>query len=85
MTEGLRSGSYATPRVLSPLQAKIELALPGNLPRNAVLEVDLAGLRGAGYEIPNVTRVTSKAGLPGGGYEMQFPYAIPPEFLKVIQ
>jgi len=22
--------------------------------------------------------------MPGGGYEMQFPYAIPPEFIKVV-
>ena len=53
--------------------------------RNAVLEIDLAGLRSAGYEIPEVTRVTSAFNMPGGGYEMQFPYEIPPEFIKVIQ
>ncbi len=74
-----------TPVELSPLQAKIELALPGNLPRNAVIEVDLAGLRNAGYVIPDATRVTAYKGLPGGGYEILFPYAIPPEFLRVIQ
>jgi hypothetical protein len=22
--------------------------------------------------------------MPGGGYEMQFPYPIPPEFIKVV-
>jgi hypothetical protein len=54
--------------------------------------VDVAGLRAAGYEIPVVTRVSNvvrgKFGqvysVPGGGYELRFPYAIPPEFLTVI-
>jgi hypothetical protein len=45
--------------------------------------VDLAGLRAAGYEIPEVTRVIGAFNMPGGGYEMRFPYAIPPEFLSV--
>lgn len=85
MDTGLRPGSYATPvEGLSPLQAHIELALPpGGGARNSVLTVDLAGLRSAGYEIPEVTRVSGAFGMPGGGYEMQFPYAIPPEFLSV--
>jgi len=83
---GLRPGSYATPtKGLTALQAKIELALPGNLPRNAILEINLRGLRKAGYRIPDVSRVSAYKGLPGGGYEMQFPYAIPPQFIKVIQ
>lgn len=87
MRTGLRPGSYATPTGdLSPLQAHIELALnPVGGPRNAVLQVDLAGLRAAGYEIPSVTRVTSAFGMPGGGFEMRFPYEVPPEFLKVVQ
>ena len=86
-SDGLRAGSYATPvEGLSPMQAHIELALnPAGGARNAVLEIDLAGLRSAGYEIPEVTRVTSAFNMPGGGYEMQFPYEIPPEFIKVIQ
>lgn len=92
---GLRPGSYATPNGdLSPLQAQIELALPPNTgPRDAVLRIDVAGLRAAGYEIPAVTRVsgtvTGPGGrvytMPGGGYEMQFPYAVPPEFLKAVR
>jgi hypothetical protein len=45
---------------------------------------DLAGLRAAGYEIPSVTRVTSQFGMAGGGYEMQFGYAIPSEFISVV-
>jgi hypothetical protein len=92
-TDGLRKGSYATPDgSLSPLQASLELALPPNraLP-NAAIRIDLAGLRRAGYEVPNPTRVSSTVSsggrtysMPGGGYEVQFPYAIPPEFLKVV-
>ncbi len=85
--EGLFPGSYATPtKGLSPLQAHIELALnPAGGARNAVLQIDVAGLRVAGYEIPAVTRVTGANGMAGGGWEMQFPYAIPPEFIKVIE
>ncbi len=83
---GLRPGSYATPTDgLSPLQAHIELALPPNGARNAVLQIDVQGLRSAGYQIPEVTRVRGQFGLPGGGYEMQFPYAIPPEFITVVE
>jgi len=91
---GLRPGSYATPNgSLSPLQAQIDLALPPNTGlRDAVLRVDVAGLREAGYEIPSITQVTGTVTgpggriytMPGGGYEMQFPYAIPPEFIKVV-
>ncbi|MEX1025014.1 MAG: RHS repeat-associated core domain-containing protein [Planctomycetota bacterium] len=83
---GLRPGSYATPTGgLRPLQAHIELALPPNGARNAVLSIDVRGLRAAGYKIPEVSRVSGQFGLPGGGYEMQFPYAIPPEFIQVVQ
>ena len=91
---GLRPGSYATPNgSLSPLQAQIDLALPPNTGlRDAVMRVDVAGLREAGYEIPSITQVTGTVTgpggriytMPGGGYEMQFPYAIPPEFIKVV-
>jgi RHS repeat-associated protein len=83
---GLRPGSYATPTGgLSPLQAHIELALnPVGGARNAVLQVDIAGLRAAGYEIPQATRVTGQFGMAGGGWEIKFPYAVPKEFLKVI-
>ncbi|MDX6391414.1 MAG: hypothetical protein QOJ73_2477, partial [Streptosporangiaceae bacterium] len=83
---GLRAGSYATPRGdLSPTQAQIDLALPPNrgLP-GAMVRVDVAGLRQAGYDIPKVTQVGRSFNMPGGGEEMQFPYPIPPEFLKVV-
>ena len=87
MRTGLRPGSYATPTgELSPLQAHIEQALnPAGGARNAVLDIDLAGLRSAGYEISGVTRVTGAYGVPGGGWEMRFPYEIAPEFLQVVQ
>ena len=83
---GLRSGSYATPSgELSPLQAQIDLALPPNcgLP-GATLRIDVAGLREAGYEIPEVTQVGRSYNMPSGGYEMQFGYPIPPEFIKAV-
>ncbi len=57
---------------------------PAGGARNAVLQIDVAGLRAAGYEIPAVTRVTGANGMAGGGWEMRFPYEIPTEFLKVI-
>lgn len=95
MSNGLRPGTYATPQGgLSPLQASLELALPPNraLP-NAAVRIDVARLRDAGYQIPEASRVsgtvTGTGGrvhtMPGGGTEMNFPYAIPPEFLKVVQ
>jgi hypothetical protein len=85
-TNGLRQGTYATRSgTLGPIQAHIELALPPNrgLP-DALVRIDLAGLRQAGYHIPGLTRVTSRFRRPGGGYEMQFPYSIPPQFITVI-
>ncbi len=85
--EGLRAGSYVTPTgTLSPLQAQIDLALAPNrgLPE-AVLRIDLAGLRQAGYEIPEITQVGRNFGMPGGGFEMQFPYRIPPDYITVIR
>ena len=71
---GLRAGSYATPNgTLSPLQAQIDLALsPNQGLRDALLSVDLAGLRQAGYQIPGITQVGRSFGMPGGGYEMLF-------------
>jgi hypothetical protein len=95
-TQGLPENSFATPTGgLSPLQAQLELSLPPDraLP-NAVVRIDLAGLRQAGYEIPAPTRVGNVVrgiyggrvySMPGGGWEMQFPFQIPPEFLKVVE
>jgi hypothetical protein len=84
--EGLRPGSFATPNGgLSPLQAQIDLALSPNGLRNAVLRIDLDGLRRAGYKIPEVTPVARSQNMPGGGYEMKFPYAIPPQFIQIVE
>jgi hypothetical protein len=49
--------------------------------------------RWTGYEIPSVSRVSNVVNgpggrvysMPGGGYEMQFPYSIPPEFISVVR
>ncbi len=85
-SKGLWPGTYATPNGgLSPLQAQIDLALKPNrgLP-DAIIRIDLAGLRAAGYDIPPITQVGRSFNMPGGGYEMQFPYRIPSEYLKVI-
>jgi hypothetical protein len=90
---GLRPGSGATTAGdLSPLQAQLELALPPNraLP-DMIVRIDVSGLREAGYEIPEVSRVGNVVSgsdgrvytMPGGGTEMQFPYAVPPEFLTM--
>lgn len=92
--EGLRPGSYATPNGdLSGLGAKLELALPPTRPAPDIrIRIDLEGLRKAGYEIPTPKRVSNVVRgpdgrvytTPGGGWEMQFPYEIPGEFLEVI-
>jgi hypothetical protein len=92
--EGLRPGSYATTAGnLSPLQAKLELALPPTRPLpDARIHIDLEGLRRAGFEMPTSGRVSSTVvdpatgrvyQMPGGGSQMQFPYAIPSEFIQV--
>jgi hypothetical protein len=52
---------------------------------DALIRVDLAGLRRAGYEIPSINQVGRSFGMPGGGFEMRFPYWIPPQFLKVVR
>ena len=68
------------------MQAHIDLALPPNrgLP-DVRIRIDLAGLHRAGYIIPRITQVARRHGMPGGGYEMQFPYDIPPQYITVIR
>lgn len=85
--EGLRKGSYATSKGdLSPLQAQIDLALPPNRGlRDAVIRVDLAGLRNAGYQVPEFSQVGRKFNMPGGGYEVQFDHPVPSQFLQVVR
>jgi hypothetical protein len=92
--QGLRPGSYATPAgELRSLQAKLELALPPTRSAPDIrIRIDLDGLRKAGYEIPTPSRISSTVvgpdgrvyQMPGGGWEMQFPYEIPGEFLEII-
>jgi len=92
--EGLRPGSYGTPNGnLSGLGAKLELALPPTRCAPDIrIRIDLEGLRKAGYEIPTPSRVSNVVRgpdgrvytMPGGGYEMQFPYEIPGKFLEVL-
>jgi len=84
---GLRQGTYATTTSeLSPMQAQIDLALPPNRGlTDSIVRIDLNGLREAGYVIPQVTQVGRSFNMPGGGYEMQFNYPIPPEFITVIK
>ena len=94
-TDGLRTGSYATPDgTLSPLQASIELSLPPNrsLP-NVKLRIDLNAMRRDGYKIPEPTRVPNVVrgsdgrvySRPGGGYEIQFDYEIPPKYISIVE
>jgi hypothetical protein len=87
MESGLRPGSYATTEGdLSPDEAQVRLALnPAAGERGALIQIDLNGLRAAGYDIPEVTQVAPAYGMPGGGWEMQFPYEIPPQYLQVIR
>ncbi len=85
MGKGLDEGSYATTNgELSPLQAQIDLALPPNrgLP-DAIIRINLAGLREAGYDLPPLRQVGRSYGMPGGDTAMQSPYVIPPEFLSL--
>jgi hypothetical protein len=85
--KGLKPGAYATPTgTLSPMQAHIDLALPPNrgLP-DVRIRIDLAGLHRAGCIIPRITQVARRHGMPGGGYEMQFLYNIPPQYITVIR
>ena len=43
--------------------------------------IDLQGLVRDGYELPGMNRVQNWYNMPGGGTEMQFPYAIPARYL----
>ena len=88
---GLRSRSgqiFTTPQDdLSPLQAQIDLALPPNRGlSDAVYEVDLAGLRQAGYRIGSPQLAARHYNMPGGGTEIIIhSNAVPPQFLRRIR
>ena len=47
-------------------------------------ETGISAQRGD-HEIPAPTRVGRSYNMPGGGYEMKFPYPIKPEFITVIK
>ena len=87
MSTGLRANTYATTNgTLSPWQAHLDLALdPALGPRDSLLRIDLDALRGAGYEIPDVTPVGRSWNMPGGGDQMQFPYLIPPKYIIEVR
>jgi hypothetical protein len=88
---GLRPGQlsgkiFATPNGgLTPEQAMIELALdPERGLPDALIKIDLEGLRRAGYHVPDPTTVGQKYGMAGGGEEIVFDYVIPGRFLEIV-
>ncbi len=89
--EGLKPGAsgkvFTTPDGnLSPMQAQIDLALPPNrgLPQH-LLEVDVQTLRSMGIAIPEAQTVPRTFNMPGGGREIVFPHALPPEAITVVK
>jgi len=89
--EGLIPGAsgkvYTTPvGDLSPLQAQIDLALPPNrgLPVH-LIDIDVETLLRLGIKIPEPQLVGRMFNMPGGGIEIVFPHALPPEALRVIR
>lgn len=84
---GLRPGTFATlDGTLTPAEAQRLLALDPALGlRDMMLRIDLAALENAGFELPPVTEVAPKFGMPGGGTEMQFPYLIEPQYVTPVR
>ena len=87
MAEGLNEGGYATlDATLEPLQAQLELALKPNRGLvDALLRIDLEGLRNAGFTIPELSPIGREFNMPGGNAELFFPYRIPSEFLSLVK
>jgi hypothetical protein len=91
MAEGLQPGAsgsvFTTPAGnLSPLQAQIDLALPPNRGlRQHLLEIDTKVLQSRGISIPPGQTVGRMFNMSGGGVEVVFPHAIPPQAIKVIR
>jgi hypothetical protein len=85
--DGLRKDQYATgSATLRPMQSQIDLALSPNRDlRDAIFAIDLAAMRRDGLEIPLMMRTTRYNAMPGGEYEMQFPYDIPSKYLRRIR
>jgi hypothetical protein len=53
--------------------------------RNALFRIDVARLRQAGCDIPEVTGVVGKFNMPGGEFEMRFPCAIKSQYLTPVR
>ena len=53
--------------------------------RDVRIRIDLKALERDGYKIPPITRVGRHYKMPGGGYEMEFPYQIKPKYFTVIR
>jgi hypothetical protein len=90
-TEGLTPGGsgkvFTTPDGhLSPIQAQGDLALPPNrgVP-NHLLEIDVSTVRQMGIEIPQGSQVSRSFNMPGGGTEVVFPHAVPPEAIDIVR
>lgn len=75
MTERLTADSVNAARLV----ARASEPLP-----DALIRVDLGGLRKAGYDIGGFTRVGRQFNMSGGGTELQFQRAIPPPFVRVV-
>lgn len=93
--DGLRTGSYATPTGdLSSIGAKLELSLvPTRAAPEIRISIDLNAMRKDGLAVPTPTRVSNVVTdpatgriytMPGGGWEMKFPYPIPPKYITNV-
>ena len=84
--KGLKRGSYLSPDGdLSPLQAHIDLALPGPAQRDTIIRVNIEAMKRDGYRLPSLRPVKRDFGMAGGGTEALFPYRIPKRYIKVIK
>jgi len=94
VSQGLQVGRdgfvYTTPNSsLTPFQAQIELALPANRPvPNALLQINVEGLNRVGI-FPVIGPHPVQGNLPGlgagGGTEVLFDQAIPPQFIQRVR
>ncbi len=90
LDEGIVPGAsgrvFLTPsRDLSALQAQLDLALPPNGLREAVLEIDVTALRRLGVEVPPASQVGRSFNLPGGGLEVAIGASVPPDLIRRVR
>ena len=86
-TKSISNQIFTTPNGrLTPLQARIELALPSSRPLpDSVIEIDFAKLKGSdNLPILGPRRIQNMFNAPGGGTEVIFDDKIDPEFLKKV-